>query len=77
MTEQSHESEQGKEPASGRNAGSAPDQQTPPPPEAVSPEKQKANRRRKMLLGGAGAVVLASNDSRDFEAPEQVVELGK
>ena len=25
----------------------------------------------------AGAVVLASNDARDFEAPEQVVELGK
>ena len=25
----------------------------------------------------AGAVVLASNDSRDFEAPEQVIELGR
>src|SRR5262249_37510130 len=56
MTEQSRESERGNEPASGRNAGSAPDQQTPPTPEAVSPEKQKANRRRKMLLGAAGAV---------------------
>src|SRR5215468_9755005 len=59
MTEQSRESERGNETASGRNAGSAPDQQTPPTPEAVSPEKQKANRRRKILLGAAGAVVLA------------------
>ena len=59
MTEQSRESERGNEPASGRNADSAPDQQTPPTPEAVSPEKQKANRRRKILLGAAGAVVLS------------------
>src|SRR5215468_12426246 len=59
MTEQSRESERGNEPASGRNADSAPDQQTPPPSEAVSPDKQKANRRRRMLLGAAGAVVLA------------------
>jgi membrane fusion protein (multidrug efflux system) len=61
MTEQSREAtEQGNEPASGRNADSAPTQQTPPSSEAVSPEKQKAARRRKMLLGAAGAVILAA-----------------
>jgi membrane fusion protein, multidrug efflux system len=61
MTEQSREAtEQGNEPASGRNADSAPTQQTPPSSEAVPPEKQKAARRRKMLLGAAGAVVLAA-----------------
>jgi len=61
MTEQSREAtEQGNEPASGRNADSAPTQQTPPSSEAVSPEKQKAARRRKMLLGAVGAAVVAA-----------------
>src|SRR5438874_2614632 len=61
MTEQSRETtEQGNEPASGRNADPAPIQQAPPGSEAVSPEKQKANRRRRMLLGAGGAVILAA-----------------
>jgi membrane fusion protein (multidrug efflux system) len=61
MTEQSREAtEQGNEPASGRNADPAPTQQTPPDSAAASPEKQKAARRRKMLLGAAGAVILAA-----------------
>jgi membrane fusion protein (multidrug efflux system) len=63
MTEQSREpNEQGNEPASGRNADSAPTRQAPPGSGAASPEKQKAARRRKMLLAAAGALSTVSTD---------------